>query len=132
MVPESCETKPVACKLRNPWNIAGANVCHSTAPLVCLLQDGTSVEGWIRNASISGALIDTGARMATYTSLSVVLMSGQGSRRRMIELPACVVRIARGCIGVEWRDMAEPTLVGLLREAAGPTAGEIARDHAFG
>jgi len=97
-----------------------------------LLQDGTSIDGRIRNASISGALIDTDTRLPAYTTLSVVLMSGQNSRRRMIELPACVVRIARGCIGVEWRDMAVPTLVALLREAGGPTAGEIARDRAFG
>ncbi len=96
-----------------------------------LLQDGTSVEGEIRNASLSGALIDTGSKLPTYTPLSVVLMSGQGSRRRTIELPACVVRIARGCIGVEWRDMAVPTLVALLREAAGPSASLSSRDHAF-
>jgi PilZ domain len=97
-----------------------------------LLQDGTSVEGQIRNASISGALIDTVAGLPSYTTLSVVLLSGQGSRRRTIELPACVVRISRGCIGVEWRDMAVPTLLALLREAGGPAACEIARDHAFG
>ena len=96
-----------------------------------LLQDGTSVEGEVRNASLSGALIDTGAKLPTYTPLSVVLMSGQGSRRRTIELPACVVRIARGCIGVEWRDMAVPTLVALLREAAGPSASLSSHDHAF-
>lgn len=96
-----------------------------------LLQDGASSDGWIRNASISGALIDTAAKLPTYTSLSVVLMSGQGSRRRMIELPACVVRFARGYIGVEWRDMAEPTLLGLLREAAGPSTSLNPRDHAF-
>ena len=59
-------------------------------------------------------------------------MAGQGSRRRTIELPACMVRSARGCIGVEWRDMAAPTLVTLLREVGGPAVGEIARDHAFG
>ena len=97
-----------------------------------LLQDGTSVEGQIRNASISGALIDTGARLPAYTTLSVVLMSGQDTRRRTIELAGIVVRGARGCIGVEWRDMAVPTLVGLLREATGPSAGQIARDQAFG
>ena len=97
-----------------------------------LLQDGTSVEGRIRNASISGALIDTGTRLPTYSTLSVVLMCGQGSRRRAIELPACVVRMARGGVGVEWRDMAMPTLVALLREAGSPSAGELARDHAFG
>ena len=97
-----------------------------------LLQDGTSVEGGrICNASISGALIAVATRLPTYTSLSVVLMSAQGSRRRTIELPACVVRIARGCVGVEWRDMAVPTLVALLREVAGPSASLSPRDHAF-
>ena len=91
------------------------------SPARLLLQDGRNIEARVRNASISGALIETGTPLPPYTMLSVMLMCGKGYRRRTIELPACVVRIARGCIGVEWRDMAVPTLVALLREAGTPT-----------
>jgi hypothetical protein len=87
-------------------------------PARLLLQDGTSVEGVVRNASISGALIDTGQGLPVFSSLSVVLAIGNGPRPRSIELPACVVRVTRSGLAVEWRDMAVPTLVALLREVA--------------
>ena len=87
-----------------------------------LLQDGTSFEGRVRNASISGALIATGGRAPPYAALSVALIPGIDERRRTLELPACVVRMARGSLAVEWRDMAVPTLIALLREVGGDVA----------
>ena len=96
-------------------------------PARLLLQDGTSEEGQVRNASISGALIDTDRDLPMYTSLSIRLMAG----RRAIELPACVVRVTRSGLAVEWRDMAVPTLIALLREAGGDPATLCARDHTF-
>lgn len=88
-----------------------------------MLHDGTSLEGRARNVSISGALITTDARLPIYAALSVVLLPGAGARRPAIELPACVVRVARGNIAVEWRDIAVPTLITLLRDAGGSVPG---------
>ncbi len=85
-------------------------------PTQLVLVDGTLVEGRVRNASISGALIETAQRVPVYTPLSVRLLT---AGRRNLELPACVVRVAREGVAVEWRDMAVPTLVALLREAGG-------------
>jgi hypothetical protein len=89
-------------------------------PAKLVLPDGTLVEGRVLNASISGALIETEHRIPVYTTLGVRLMGTAG--RRTLELPACLVRIAREGVAVEWRDMAVPTLVTLLREAGGSAA----------
>ena len=87
-------------------------------PVRLELRDGTGVEGRLCNASISGAWIETGARLPArslaYAIVNVIVPAG--ARRRAIELPACIARIAPDGVGVEWRDMAVPTLVGLLRE----------------
>jgi len=80
------------------------------------LRDGSGVEGRLRNASISGALIETGERLPWYAIVNVIVAAGTGPRRRTIELPASVVRMAPEGIAVEWRDMAVPTLMGLMRE----------------
>ena len=101
-------------------------------PAQLVLRDGTLIEGDVRDASISGALIETAQRIPMYTTLSVHLPAADGSGRRTLELPACVVRTARDGVAVEWRDMAAPTLVALLREAAGNAVPLCARDRAFG
>ena len=88
-------------------------------PAQLLLPDGSHVNGHIRDASISGALIDADERLPVYATLSVRLVTGEGLRRRVVELPACVVRVTREGVAVEWRDMAVPTLIDLLREAGG-------------
>lgn len=85
-------------------------------PVRLELHDGSGIEGRLRNASISGALIETGARVPAYALLNVIVPADTGVRRRAIELPACVVRLAPEGVAVEWRDMAVPTLVSLLRE----------------
>ena len=74
----------------------------------CLdLPDGTRAAGRIRNASISGALIDTEVRLPVNATLDILFGD--------LELPACVVRTTRDGLAVEWRDMAEPPLIALLR-----------------
>ena len=88
-------------------------------PAWVVLPDGSSAQGCVRNASISGALIATAMRLPVYTTVTVIVSTTTGPRRRTIELPACVVRIATEGIAVEWRDMGVPTLISLLREAGG-------------
>ena len=95
-------------------------------PLDCparrVLSDGTMVEARVLNASISGALIRTEHRIPVYTTLAVRLVIPGTAGRRTLELPACLVRVAREGVAVEWRDMAVPTLIALLREAGGSPA----------
>jgi hypothetical protein len=97
-----------------------------------VLHDGPVGEGQLRNASISGALIATPLRLAPLTPLNVVLTTGRGEKRRTVELPACVARLDPEGFAVEWRDMAVPTLMELLRAAGGTEDTLMARDHAFG
>lgn len=101
-------------------------------PARLVLHDGPVGVGQVRNASISGALIATACRLAPLTPLHVVLTAGRGERRRTIELPACVTRLDRTGFAVEWRDMATPTLVALLREAGTADDSLLGRDRAFG
>ena len=96
-----------------------------------LLQDGTCVDGVVRNASISGALIETAQPIPVSTPLNVSLAAAERTDGRTLDLPACVVRVANKGVAVEWRDMAVPTLVALLREAGGNADTLCCRDHAF-
>jgi hypothetical protein len=82
-----------------------------------VLGDGSGPEGRVRNASISGAWIDTVTALPIYTPLNVRMSAGMGLRRRTVELPACVARTGPGGVAVEWRDMGEATLVDLLQQA---------------
>ena len=91
-------------------------------PATLVLPDGTLVEGRALNASISGALIRTEHRIPVYTTLAVRLVTTGAAGRRTLELPACLVRVAREGVAVEWRDMAVSTLIALLREAGGSAA----------
>lgn len=101
-------------------------------PVRLVMHDGTCVQGTVRNASISGAFIATTMRPAPLTTLIVQLVAREDVQRRTLELPACVVRTARDGIAVEWRDMAVPTLVALLREAGASELLLRSRDRAFG
>ena len=85
-------------------------------PVRLELRDGSGVEGRLRNASISGAWIETAEKLPWYATVNVIVAAGTGPRRRTLELPASVVRMARDGIAVEWRDMAVPTLISLMRE----------------
>jgi len=66
-----------------------------------------------------------------FTNIGVVVLVGTGAARRAVELPACVMRVARDGVGVEWRDMACPALLALLRESGAEFAHLTARDRAF-
>jgi len=101
-------------------------------PARLVLHDGPVGDGRLRNASISGALIATPFRLAPLTPLNVVLTTGRGEKRRSIELPACVTRADPEGFAVEWRDMAVPTLVALLRDAGATESALMRRDRAFG
>lgn len=121
-------TLPATKPMEHRW---GARVDIDCAARL-MLHDGAVGEGRLRNASISGAYIATAVRLAPLTPLNVVLTTGRGAQRRTLELPACVARFDRGGLAVEWRDMAVPALVELLREAGATDRSLRARDRVFG
>lgn len=98
---------------------------------VLLETGGEQHEGRLRNASISGALIATSARLPLYSEVDVALTAYLHGEPRQMRLAARVVRAQEGCVGVEWSDMACRPLIALLREAGvGNSLWE--RDRAFG
>ena len=75
--------------------------------------------GLIRNASISGALIETALELPLHTNLVVTLtIPGVGTPPATRSFDACVVRIDPAGFGVEWRDMACADITDLLERAA--------------
>jgi len=74
--------------------------------------------GTIRNASLSGALIETPLDLPQYTNLVLTLAITEGSRLATRELNAQVVRLDPAGFGIEWRDMASVDITDLLARAS--------------
>jgi hypothetical protein len=73
---------------------------------VQLAVDGRMLgNGTIRNASISGALVESAVDLPLHTNLVVTLKVPAGEAYGIRELSACVVRIDPAGFGIEWRDM---------------------------
>ena len=87
--------------------------------------------GLLRNASISGAFIETALELPVFTNLVVVLPTSSESSPRSIELAACVVRREVAALAVEWRDMACQPIVELLEKYSGRDAASLRDDPAF-
>jgi hypothetical protein len=84
-------------------------------PVRLELARGRSAPGRMRNASISGALIECALELATFTQLRVEILVAAEGVPEPIQLPARVVRAEHPRLGVEWRDVAPPTYAILLR-----------------
>jgi hypothetical protein len=63
--------------------------------------EGISGAGCIRDISSSGAFIETALELPVNARL-VLIMSGNESATREVEVKASVVRVARDGVGVEW------------------------------
>jgi len=76
--------------------------------------------GVVRNASVSGALIETALDLPLHTNLVVTLTipGRDGSATR--DLCACVVRVDPAGVGIEWRDMASVDITDLFARASNP------------
>jgi hypothetical protein len=86
---------------------------------VGLAVDGRPLgRGMIRNASISGALIETALDLPLHTNLLVILTIPDGNARSLRGLSACVVRVDVDGVGVEWRDMGSVDITDLLARAS--------------
>jgi len=89
-------------------------------------------QGVLRNLSVSGAFIDTTARLPVFTNLVVAVQMNDEPLGAPPDLAACVVRCEPAGLAVEWRDMACDTLVALLGRAGAQAAPRNTRDRAFG
>jgi len=87
--------------------------------------------GRIRDASISGAFIVTDLRLPVFANLNVFVLAGDGAACRAVALPGCVTRVDPSGFAVEWRDMASPALLALLRGFGGDFAHLTSRDRVF-
>ena len=75
----------------------------------------------MRNASISGALIECALELPTFATLRVEILAGGQELSEPIYLSARVIRAEHPCLGVEWRERAPPALVELLSKTRGET-----------
>ena len=91
---------------------------------VSLGVDGRAAgQGFIRNASVSGALIETALELPLHTNLVVTLTISGAGAPAVRALNACVVRLDTVGLGIEWRDMASVDITELLARAADAGAG---------
>jgi hypothetical protein len=72
-------------------------------------SDRCSAEGIVRNASVSGAFVETGSTLPLLTRIFVSLPNRGGEG-----LDACVVRIDDRGLGVEWLDPGSRMVPALL------------------
>ena len=87
-------------------------------PVQMSIDDRTVAQGIIRNASISGALIETSLELPLHTHLVVTLTTPSEVAPFTHALVACVIRIDPAGVAVEWRDMAGTDVVELLERAS--------------
>jgi len=85
--------------------------------------------GVLRNASLSGALVETALDLPVFSHL-VVRWQPPGTTVPQ-DLAACVVRRTDTGFAVEWRDMACEPLLALLRSAGAELSQLTAPDHVF-
>jgi hypothetical protein len=100
-------------------------------PVRLYVDDRALGRGVLRNASISGGLIETALEISLYTNLVVSLPIMSDVTTGSHELAASVVRQAPGGFAVEWRDMACPAIVTLLERITGQRAVELLEDETF-
>jgi hypothetical protein len=98
---------------------------------VTLQAGALTADAEIRDLSISGAFIETQLQLPVHTHLLVTVPLAAAAARDPQNLPACVVRRDAGGIAVEWRDMACPTLLALLRGTGDDVPQLCERDHVF-
>jgi PilZ domain len=64
-------------------------------------SDGISGAGRVRDVSSSGAFIETTLELPVYARVALLVL-GNESATRVVEITASVARVGRGGIGVEW------------------------------
>ena len=104
-------------RISDPTEIRFGERIKLELPVTLAAEDGPTGTGLMRDISISGALIETALDLPVFTHLAVTLPA-MGADTPACTLAACVIRQSLVGVAVEWRDMACPSLLGVLREAA--------------
>ena len=92
-------------------------------PVRLELSRGRSATGRMRNASVSGALIECALELPAFTQLRVEILAGAGACRSRSSSPPAWCAPSTRCLGVEWRDVAPQALTssccrrGLIRRS---------------
>src|SRR5262245_58038965 len=94
-------------------------------------ENRISGAGRLRDASISGGFIATDVGLPLLANLNVFVLIGDGAARRAVALAGCVTRVDPAGFAVEWRDMASPALLALLRGCGAGFAHLTSRDRVF-
>lgn len=97
------------------------------APVEIVTTDGVSTDGRVRNASLSGAFVETTARIALLSRISVRPRTRAGEW-----LDGWVVRADGGGVGIEWLDPGLRAVSTLLSLHYMPTGSADAADPATG
>ena len=84
-------------------------------PVRLELSRGRNVAGRMRNASVSGALIECPLELPVFTPLHVEILATPNRVPTPIMLAARVVRAEHPHFGVEWRDFEPKSLITLLQ-----------------
>jgi len=87
-------------------------------PVRIELARGRGAPGRMRNASLSGALIECALELPAFTQLRVEILVAADGLREPIQLPGRVVRTEHPRLGIEWRDVA-PQAYSVLLEVNG-------------
>jgi hypothetical protein len=87
----------------------------AAAMWVRLSNDGAEIGmGTITNASVSGAFLETSIRLPVNAKITLESASSAGEAMQGLKLAARVARIDARGLGVEWRELASPQILGLL------------------
>src|SRR5438045_1765395 len=86
-------------------------------PVRLELAQGRSISGRMRNASVSGALIECSQELPVFTPLRIQIPAVPARVPAPIQLAARVVRAEHPQFGVEWREFEPSALAGLLQPA---------------
>jgi hypothetical protein len=84
-------------------------------PVRLELSRGRNVAGRMRNASVSGALIECPLELPVFTPVRVEILAAPNRLPTPITLAARVVRAEHPHFGVEWRDFEPKSLISLLQ-----------------
>ena len=84
-------------------------------PVRLELAQGRSLDGRMRNASVSGALIECALELPMFTPLRIEIPKLPDRVPASIQLAARVVRAEHPQFGVEWREFEPSALVALLQ-----------------
>jgi PilZ domain-containing protein len=100
-------------------------------PVKLAVGGRTLGRGVLRNASISGALIETPLELPVFSNLEVSMPATGDRSFRECDLAASVVRCEPGRLAVEWRDMACPSIVALLERVTRKRVAALVEDESF-